>query len=176
MPFGSKEKEINKASLRFVAKFWWMVAIHYLSLTFVHNRLIWDRAILISILIISYDIDFVRWIHAEIHKTIFCKFTTFSFPFLVQILCDAAIVMTIHKVYQRVEATCMVNIILTKDASNTIALHKAHLSIFSNVAFFKEPTVLAKYFDRATPVCDMDTTSHQESLRLLQEVRRLHKL
>lgn len=73
--------------------------MHCLSPISTNNMLTWDRVILIISLIVGLDIDFARWIQAEIHERAFQKFTILLFPSLVQTLCYA--IGTILNVYQR---------------------------------------------------------------------------
>lgn len=64
------------------------------------NTLTWYKVVLIDILIASDEIDFPRWIQDEIYEKVLWESTTLPFPYLVQILCNAAKVPTIPKVDQ----------------------------------------------------------------------------
>lgn len=55
-----------------------------MSLTYADNVPNWDRAVLIAILIVGYDINFAWSIQANNHERAFIEVTTITFPYLVQ--------------------------------------------------------------------------------------------
>lgn len=65
------------------------------------NVLKWNKDVLISKIIVFYDIDFSRWIQAEIHERAFREFTDILFLCVIQILYDEAGVPSIPEVDYR---------------------------------------------------------------------------
>lgn len=94
----------------------------HLSQTTMRNVLTLDRDVLLTSQTFGYDIEFSRWIWIKIHERAFKEFTTFSFPWLIQILCDDVWVPGILDIDQRVEVTCMSDIGFIKNATNPIVL------------------------------------------------------
>ena len=49
---------IKMAYLTFTAKFLWLIVRHYLSLTSPYNIVTWDRAVMMAIMIVGFEVDF----------------------------------------------------------------------------------------------------------------------
>ena len=49
---------IKKANLTFTAKFLWLLVRHCLSPTAADNIVIWDRAVLMAVMISGFEVDF----------------------------------------------------------------------------------------------------------------------
>jgi len=78
---------IRKATLNFVAKFFWLLVRNRVSPTKADNQLTWDRAVMVATLVAGVEIDFARMLLAEIHERAFKTSTTYPFPCLIFQLC-----------------------------------------------------------------------------------------
>uniref|UniRef100_M1D8C3 Integrase core domain containing protein n=1 Tax=Solanum tuberosum TaxID=4113 RepID=M1D8C3_SOLTU len=78
---------IRKATLNFVAKFFWLLVRNRVSLTKADNQLTWDRVVMVAALVVGVEIDFTRMLQAEIHERAFKTSTTYPFPCLIFQLC-----------------------------------------------------------------------------------------
>ncbi|KAG5616131.1 hypothetical protein H5410_015955 [Solanum commersonii] len=78
---------IRKATLNFVAKFFWMLVRNRVSPTKADNQVTWDRAVMVAALVAGVEIDFARILLAEIHERAFRTSTTYPFPCLIFQLC-----------------------------------------------------------------------------------------
>ncbi|KAG5594814.1 hypothetical protein H5410_036046 [Solanum commersonii] len=74
---------IRKATLTFVAKFFWLLVRNRVSPTKADNQVTWDRAVMVAALVARVEIDFARMLLAEIHERAFRTSTTYSFPCLI---------------------------------------------------------------------------------------------
>uniref|UniRef100_M1DKZ6 Integrase core domain containing protein n=1 Tax=Solanum tuberosum TaxID=4113 RepID=M1DKZ6_SOLTU len=78
---------IRKATLNFVAKFFWLLVRNRVSPTKADNQLTWDRAVMVAALVAGVEIDFARILLAEIHERVFKTSTTYPCPCLISQLC-----------------------------------------------------------------------------------------
>ena len=78
---------IKKASLTLVDKFLWLLAQHRLSPMLVDNVVTWDRAVLVVSLVARLEIDFARVLILVIHERVFKTFATYTFAYLIFMLC-----------------------------------------------------------------------------------------
>ncbi|KAG5620829.1 hypothetical protein H5410_006047 [Solanum commersonii] len=78
---------IRKATLTFVAKFFWLLVRNRVSPTKADNQVTWDRAVIVAALVAGVEIDFARMLLAEIHERAFRTSTTYPFPCLIFQLC-----------------------------------------------------------------------------------------
>ncbi|KAG5572101.1 hypothetical protein H5410_061867 [Solanum commersonii] len=78
---------IRKATLTFVAKFFWLLVRNRVSPTIADNQVMWDRAVMVAALVAGVEIDFARMLLAEIHERAFRTSTTYPFPCLIFQLC-----------------------------------------------------------------------------------------
>ena len=78
---------IRKATLNFVAKFFWLLVGNRVSPTKADNQVTWDRAVMVAALVAGVEIDFARMLLAEIHGRAFRTSTTYPFPCLIFHLC-----------------------------------------------------------------------------------------
>uniref|UniRef100_M1DPU4 Integrase core domain containing protein n=1 Tax=Solanum tuberosum TaxID=4113 RepID=M1DPU4_SOLTU len=78
---------IRKATLNFVAKFFWLLVRNRVSPTKADNQVTWDRAVMVAALVAGVAIDFARMLLAEIHERAFKTSTTYPFPCLIFQLC-----------------------------------------------------------------------------------------
>uniref|UniRef100_M1DTP8 Integrase core domain containing protein n=1 Tax=Solanum tuberosum TaxID=4113 RepID=M1DTP8_SOLTU len=78
---------IRKATLNFMAKFFWLLVRNRVSPTKVDNELTWDRAVMVETLVAGLEIDFARMLLADIHEKAFKTSTTYLFPCLILQLC-----------------------------------------------------------------------------------------
>ncbi|KAG5615758.1 hypothetical protein H5410_015582 [Solanum commersonii] len=74
---------IRKATLSFMAKFFWLLVRNRVSPTKADNQVTWDRAVMVVALVAGVDIDFARMLLAEIHERAFRTSTTYPFPCLI---------------------------------------------------------------------------------------------
>ena len=52
------KKSIKKANRTFTAMFLWLLVRHYLPPTAVDNIVTWDRAVLMAVMIVGFEVDF----------------------------------------------------------------------------------------------------------------------
>uniref|UniRef100_M1DU07 Integrase core domain containing protein n=1 Tax=Solanum tuberosum TaxID=4113 RepID=M1DU07_SOLTU len=78
---------IRKATLNFVAKFFWMLVRNRVSPTKADNQVTWDRAVMVAALVAGVEIDFARMLLVEIHERAFRTSTTYPFSCLIFHLC-----------------------------------------------------------------------------------------
>uniref|UniRef100_M1DMM8 Integrase core domain containing protein n=1 Tax=Solanum tuberosum TaxID=4113 RepID=M1DMM8_SOLTU len=76
---------IRKATLNFVAKFFWLLVRNRVSPTKADNQLTWDRAVMVAALVAGVEIDFTRMLLAEIHERAFKTSTTYPVPWTLDI-------------------------------------------------------------------------------------------
>ncbi|KAG5621180.1 hypothetical protein H5410_006398 [Solanum commersonii] len=74
---------IQKATLNFVAKFFWLLVRNRVSSTKADNQVMWDRAVMVAALVAGVEIDFARMLLVEIHERAFRTSTTYPFPCLI---------------------------------------------------------------------------------------------
>lgn len=87
------KEDIKKKALHFAMKFWWTIVHLRLSSTSSENILMQEIENLIACLMVRYDINFVRFIHLEIHIRAFGETTTLFLPYLIKQLCDVTEVL-----------------------------------------------------------------------------------
>ncbi|KAG5579575.1 hypothetical protein H5410_050202 [Solanum commersonii] len=92
---------IRKATLTFVAKFFWLLVRNRVSPTKVDNQVTWDRAVMVAALVAGVEIDFARMLLAEIHERAFRTSTTYPFPCLIFQLCRDSGVPIWHSTSRR---------------------------------------------------------------------------
>uniref|UniRef100_M1DWG7 Integrase core domain containing protein n=1 Tax=Solanum tuberosum TaxID=4113 RepID=M1DWG7_SOLTU len=78
---------IKKATLTFVAKFFWLLVGNQISSTKAYNALTCDRAVMVAALVAGFEINFACMLIAEIHERVFKASTTYPFPCLIFQLC-----------------------------------------------------------------------------------------
>uniref|UniRef100_M1DTH6 Integrase core domain containing protein n=1 Tax=Solanum tuberosum TaxID=4113 RepID=M1DTH6_SOLTU len=76
---------IRKATLNFVAKFFWLLVRNRMSPTQADNQLTWDRVVMVVALVAGLEIDFARMLLAEIHEKAFKTSTTYPFLWTLDI-------------------------------------------------------------------------------------------
>uniref|UniRef100_M1DX37 Integrase core domain containing protein n=1 Tax=Solanum tuberosum TaxID=4113 RepID=M1DX37_SOLTU len=74
---------IRKATLIFVAKFFWLLVRNRVAPTKADNQLTWDRAVIVAALVTGVEIDFACMLLAEISERAFKTSTTYPFPCLI---------------------------------------------------------------------------------------------
>ncbi|KAG5585141.1 hypothetical protein H5410_045575 [Solanum commersonii] len=114
---------IRKATLNFVAKFFWLLVRNRVSPTKAHNQVTWDRAVMVVALVAGVEIDFARMLLAEIHERAFRTSTTYPFPCLIFHLCRDSRVPIWH-CDKLVQPTGALDIDLIRDEANVAALHR----------------------------------------------------
>uniref|UniRef100_M1DUV3 Integrase core domain containing protein n=1 Tax=Solanum tuberosum TaxID=4113 RepID=M1DUV3_SOLTU len=78
---------IRKATLNFVANFFWFLVRNRVSPTKANNQFTWDRAIMVAAVVAEVEIDFTRMLLAEIYERAFKTSTTYPFRCLIFQLC-----------------------------------------------------------------------------------------
>uniref|UniRef100_M1DXE6 Integrase core domain containing protein n=1 Tax=Solanum tuberosum TaxID=4113 RepID=M1DXE6_SOLTU len=78
---------IKKATLTFVAKFFWLLVRNRVFPTQADNVLTWDRSVMVATLVVGLEVDFAHMLIAEIHEKAFKSTTTLPFPCLIFQLC-----------------------------------------------------------------------------------------
>uniref|UniRef100_M1DZ10 Integrase core domain containing protein n=1 Tax=Solanum tuberosum TaxID=4113 RepID=M1DZ10_SOLTU len=111
---------IRKATLNFVAKFFWLLVRNRLSPTKANNQVTWDRAVMVVALVAGVEIDFARMLLAEIHERAFRISTTYPFPCLIFHLCRDSGVPIWH-CDKLVHSTGALDIGLIRDEANMAA-------------------------------------------------------
>ncbi|KAG5580634.1 hypothetical protein H5410_051261 [Solanum commersonii] len=111
---------IRKATLTFVAKFFWLLVCNRVSLTKADNQVTWDRAVIVAALVAGVEIDFARMLLAEIHERAFRTSTTYPFPCLIFQLCRDSGVPIWH-CDRLVHPTGALDIDLIRDEANVAA-------------------------------------------------------
>uniref|UniRef100_M1DL71 Integrase core domain containing protein n=1 Tax=Solanum tuberosum TaxID=4113 RepID=M1DL71_SOLTU len=111
---------IRKATLNFVAKFFWLLVRNRVSSTKADNQLTWDRAVMVAALVAGVEIDFARMLLAEIHERAFRTSTTYPFPCLIFHLCRDSGVPIWH-CDRLVHPTRALDINLIRDEANVAA-------------------------------------------------------
>ncbi|WP_432763273.1 hypothetical protein [Candidatus Phytoplasma australasiaticum] len=76
-------KPIVKASLNFLAMFWWAVVQSCIQPTFADNTLMLKRVVLVANIIGSYDIDWPHLIAKQIHEATLKMSNSIPFPCLI---------------------------------------------------------------------------------------------
>uniref|UniRef100_M1DF00 Integrase core domain containing protein n=1 Tax=Solanum tuberosum TaxID=4113 RepID=M1DF00_SOLTU len=110
----------RKATLNFVAKFFWLLVRNKVSPTKADNQLTWDRAVMVAVLIAGIKIDFSLMLLAEIHERAFRTSTTDPFPCLIFHLCRDSGVPIWH-CDKLVHPTGALDICLIRDEANVAA-------------------------------------------------------
>lgn len=77
---------INKETLTFAAKFYWLLIRYRLFLMALDNVLSWEGSDLIDSMMVGYDIDFAAILRHEIHDRVFSEVMNLPLPCLIQIL------------------------------------------------------------------------------------------
>ncbi|KAG5600404.1 hypothetical protein H5410_031774 [Solanum commersonii] len=111
---------IRKATLNFVAKFFWLLVRNRVSATKADNQLRWDRAVMVATLVAGVEIDFARMLLAEIHERAFRTSTTYPFPCLIFQLCRDSGVPIWH-CDRLIHPTGALDIGLIRDEANVAA-------------------------------------------------------
>ncbi|KAF3647905.1 hypothetical protein FXO38_18440 [Capsicum annuum] len=119
-----------------------------LGLIALDNALIWDRAILVSSLLVGCEIDIVALIMLEIHECVFGETTTLPFPCLIQHLCDVAGMTAISEVDRRIKLLSTTDIIMMKDQANPVFAQRAQPPPIMILIHFEGPSALPKNIDR----------------------------
>ncbi|KAG5579908.1 hypothetical protein H5410_050535 [Solanum commersonii] len=78
---------IRKATLNFVAKFFWLLVRNRVLPIKADNQVTWDRAVMVATLVAGVEINFARLLLAEIHERASKISTTYPFPCLIFQLC-----------------------------------------------------------------------------------------
>uniref|UniRef100_M1D9C2 Integrase core domain containing protein n=1 Tax=Solanum tuberosum TaxID=4113 RepID=M1D9C2_SOLTU len=78
---------IRKATLNFVAKFFWLLVRNRVSPTKADNQLTWDRVVMVAAMVAGVEIDFARMLLTEIYERAFKTSTIYPFPCLIFQLC-----------------------------------------------------------------------------------------
>uniref|UniRef100_M1DCI6 Integrase core domain containing protein n=1 Tax=Solanum tuberosum TaxID=4113 RepID=M1DCI6_SOLTU len=81
---------IQKATLNFGAKFFWLLVRNRVSPTKADNQLTWDRTVIVAALVAVVEIEFAHMLLIEIHKRAFKTSTTYPFLCLIFQLCRAS--------------------------------------------------------------------------------------
>ncbi|KAG5586155.1 hypothetical protein H5410_046589 [Solanum commersonii] len=111
---------IRKATLTFVAKFFWLLVHNKVSPTKAANHVTWDRAVMVVALVAGVEINFARMLLAEIHERAFRTSTTYPFPCLTFQLCKDSGVPIWH-CDRLVHPTGALDIGLIRDKANVAA-------------------------------------------------------
>uniref|UniRef100_M1DHT2 Integrase core domain containing protein n=1 Tax=Solanum tuberosum TaxID=4113 RepID=M1DHT2_SOLTU len=111
---------IRKATLNFVAKFFWLLVRNRVSPTKADNQLTWDRAVMVAALVAGVEIDFARMLLVEIHERAFKTSTTYPFPCLIFQLCRDSGVSIWHCDWL-IHPTGTLDIGLIRDEANVAA-------------------------------------------------------
>uniref|UniRef100_M1DJI3 Integrase core domain containing protein n=1 Tax=Solanum tuberosum TaxID=4113 RepID=M1DJI3_SOLTU len=111
---------IRKATLNFVAKFFWLLVRNRVSPTKADNQVTWDRAVMVAALVAGVEIDFARILLVEIHERAFRTSTTYPFPCLIFHLCRDSGVPIWH-CDKLVHPTGALDIGLIRDKANVAA-------------------------------------------------------
>ncbi|KAG5580536.1 hypothetical protein H5410_051163 [Solanum commersonii] len=114
---------IRKATLTFVAKFFWLLVRNRVSPTKADNQVTWDRAVMVAALVAGVEIDFSCMLLAEIHERAFRTSTTYPFPCLIFQLCRDSGVPIWH-CDRLVHPTGALDIGLIRDEANIAAPHR----------------------------------------------------
>ncbi|KAG5586092.1 hypothetical protein H5410_046526 [Solanum commersonii] len=110
---------IRKATLTFVAKFFWLLVRNRVSPTKADNQVTWDRAVMVAALVAGVEIDFAH-LCGEIHERAFRTSTTYPFPCLIFQLCRDSGVPIWH-CDRLVHPTGALDIGLIRDEANVAA-------------------------------------------------------
>ncbi|KAG5607112.1 hypothetical protein H5410_028604 [Solanum commersonii] len=111
---------IRKATLTFVAKFFWLLVRNRVSPTKADNQVTWDRAVMVAALVAGVKIDFAHMLLAEIHERAFRNSTTYPFSCLIFQLCRDSGVPIWH-CDRLVHPTGALDIGLIRDEANVAA-------------------------------------------------------
>uniref|UniRef100_M1DG60 Integrase core domain containing protein n=1 Tax=Solanum tuberosum TaxID=4113 RepID=M1DG60_SOLTU len=114
---------IRKATLNFVAKFFWLLVRNRVSPTKADNQLTWDRVVMVAALVVGVEIDFTRMLLVEIHERAFKTSTTYPFPCLIFQLCRDSGVPIWH-CDRLIHPTGALDIGLIRDEANVAAPHR----------------------------------------------------
>uniref|UniRef100_M1DI55 Integrase core domain containing protein n=1 Tax=Solanum tuberosum TaxID=4113 RepID=M1DI55_SOLTU len=114
---------IWKATLNFVAKFFWLLVRNRVSPTKADNQVTWDRAVMVAAMVAEVEIDFARMLLTEIHERAFKTSTTYPFPCLIFQLCRDSGVPIWH-CDRLVHPTGALDIGLIRDEANVAAPHR----------------------------------------------------
>uniref|UniRef100_M1DJ00 Integrase core domain containing protein n=1 Tax=Solanum tuberosum TaxID=4113 RepID=M1DJ00_SOLTU len=111
---------IRKATITFVAKFFWLLVRSRVSPTKADNYVTWDRAVMVAALVAGVEIDFARMLLEEIHERAFRTSNTYPFPCLIFHLCRDSGVPIWH-CDKLVHPTGALDIGLIRDEANVAA-------------------------------------------------------
>ncbi|KAG5599363.1 hypothetical protein H5410_030733, partial [Solanum commersonii] len=129
---------IRKATLNFVAKFFWLLVHNRVSPTKANNQLTWDIAFMVAALVAGLELDFAHMLLAEIHERTIKTSTTYPFPCLIFQLCRDSGVPIWHYLAHTVGQAQDVDPII-RDHTDTI------------LASFSQATSRAPSSSRSTP-------------------------
>uniref|UniRef100_M1DID1 Integrase core domain containing protein n=1 Tax=Solanum tuberosum TaxID=4113 RepID=M1DID1_SOLTU len=111
---------IKKATLTFVAKFFWLLVRNCVSPTQADNVLTWDRAVMVATLVAGMVVDFAHMLILEIHERAFKATTTLPFPCLIfQLSRDVGV--PVWHCNRLLQATKTLDIVLIQDEANVAA-------------------------------------------------------
>ena len=87
---------IRKANLTFMAKFLWLIVRHCLSPTTADNIVTWDRVVLMTAMIVGFEVDFAWLLQTVMHERDFKVTTTYPFLCMIFSLCRSTSVPIWH--------------------------------------------------------------------------------
>lgn len=74
---------IQKATLKLVAKFFWILVPNRMSLIKTDNIITWDRQVMVVVMVTWIAFDFPGLLLVEIHEKVFKLTTTYTFPCMI---------------------------------------------------------------------------------------------
>lgn len=152
--------EINKDSLMFAAKFWWLIIKYQLFPTTSANVLTWEGATLIVSIMAQHVIDFAAILRYKIHDRAYMEEMNFLFLCLIQILCDEDKIPEIQGVNKKVLVTATAQTKIMKDlAFWTLPMRPSEPTTVPRVQF-KGPSVSTEPSD--IHVCDVGVSVNFE--------------
>ena len=110
---------IKKANMTFTTMFLWLIFRECLSPTAADNIVIWDRAVLMAVMIVGFEVDFTWLLQAVMQERAFKVTTTYPFPCMIFSLCRFAGVPS-GQIYQLKTSLGTVDIGLIKDEVNEL--------------------------------------------------------
>ena len=111
---------IKKANQTFTVKFLWLIVHHCLPPTTANIIVTRDRAVLMTAIIVGFEVDFVWLLQAVMHERAFKVTTTYPFPCMIFSLCRSAAVPIWH-VDQLNTPLVTVDVGLIRDEANELA-------------------------------------------------------
>lgn len=127
---------------------WWSIVQYKLFPTSLDYVLTLHRAVLVSSIIPSYDIEFSCWINYRIHDRYFQKITSISFPYLIQRLHDVVGVPALLDIDNHIEVNRLANVELIHNDSNLVAQNNEKPFTYLILVLFKRPFDLTKKVER----------------------------